>query len=482
MKEITVTFENGGVFNGSANSFTLDNLTTYYFAIDKNYRVQVNANTMAIELQEYQNTNGAWYPITIITSVTVAEIENKDMVTKEYLENNYYTKAQTDNKYVLKTGDTMTGILAFKFNDNDDYLTISDHTINFRTPDNKYYMQIYRNAIHIYNGNVMMHDTTELNSATLTRITKNGLYIYDNQNKRIGSFSQENNRAYTAMHIFNSGRIVMHTGEASTTEEFMQISGANFNLYNATDTGAIRLNAAVIISKLTTTEQLNAQGANYFNGLVVRDNYGIRVGEGTNYNFISSGTISIFANSNTYMTLLPGGCHIYVSGQKACEFSNNRGVELYGGKALILHNDYNISGKHTTYNWNNMTIYNFSSSDEWTFWLNAATVNWYCQRFLAYATSTARIQSSGADAELAGNAGTITANNAPKALNNEFFSNNFLNALNLFLEYMQDNIKSSVPNYSKVNEIRFNSETFGGGFQAGGGSSRGGGVGRRSIG
>ena len=85
MKEITVTFENGGVFNGSENSFTLDNIITYYFAIDKNYRVQVNADTMAIELQEYQNTNGAWYGIDIITAVSVQEVQGGD-VTKEYLE------------------------------------------------------------------------------------------------------------------------------------------------------------------------------------------------------------------------------------------------------------------------------------------------------------------------------------------------------------------------------------------------------------
>ena len=469
MKEITVTFENGGVFNGSANSFTLDNLITYYFAIDKNYRVQVNANTLAIELQEYQNTNGAWYGIDIITAVSVQEVQSGGTgggdVTKEYLEENYYSKDETDDRYVRKAGDTMTGSLSFKFTSNGDYLQISNNTISFRTPDKKYYMQIYRNNINVYNGNILMRDTTELNSNTLTMITKDGLYIYDNQNKWIGGLQQENNRAYTALHIFNSGRVVMHTGAAGTTEEFMQISGANFNLYNATDTGAIRLNAAVIISKLTTTGQLNAQGANYFNGLVVRTNYTIKVGEGDRYSLIDSSSTTIYA-----------------SGRKTCEFSDSRGVELYGGKAVILHSDYNIQGKHTAYNWNNMTIYNFTSSDEWVFWLNAASVNWYCQRFLAYATGTARIQSSGSDAELAGSAGTITANNAPKALNNEFYSQNFLNALNLFLENMQDNIRSAAPGYSTVNEVTFSGETFGGGFQAGGGSSRGGGVGRRSIG
>lgn len=467
MKEITVTFENGGVFNGAANSFTLDNLITYYFTIDKNYRVQVNANTKAIELQEYQNTNGAWYGIDIITAVSVQEVQSGGGdVTKEYLEENYYSKDETDGRYVRKAGDTMTGSLSFKFTSNGDYLQISNNTISFRTPDEKYYMQFYRNNINVYNGNVIMRDTTELNSNTLTMITKDGLYIYDNQNKWIGGLQQENNRAYTALHIFNSGRVVMHTGAPSTVEEYMQISGGNFNLYNASDTGAIRFNSSVIATaNFTTNSRLNAYGSNYFNGLNIQDGYAIRIGL-----------------SNSYMHVGSQAINIYSSGQKSCEFSNSRGVELYGGKAVILHSDYNIQGKHTAYNWNNMTIYNFSSSDEWVFWLNAASVNWYCQRFLAYATGTARIQSSGSDAELAGSVGTITANNAPKALNNEFFSNNFLNALNLFLEYMQDNIKTSVPNYRKVNEISFNSETFGGGFQAGGGSSRGGGVGRRSVG
>src|SRR5699024_10091865 len=88
--------ENGGVFNGSANSFTLDNLITYYFTIDKNYRVQVNADTMAIELQEYQNTNGAWYGIDIITAVSVQDAQGD--VTTAYLEANYYNNTEVDSK------------------------------------------------------------------------------------------------------------------------------------------------------------------------------------------------------------------------------------------------------------------------------------------------------------------------------------------------------------------------------------------------
>ena len=468
MKEITVTFENGGVFNGSANSFTLDNLITYYFAIDKNYRVQVNANTMAIELQEYQNTNGAWYGIDIITAVSVQEVQGgggSGDVTKEYLEEHYYTKTQTDDKYVLKAGDTMTGTLTFKFAGNDDYLQINNHTINLRTPDNKYYMQIYRNNINVYNGKVMMHDTTDLNSNTLTMITKDGFYIYNNQNKWIGGFLQENSRAYTALHIFNNGRIAMHTGESNTTERFLQINGSSFHLYNNVDNGAFSFYGPMVVNdKLTVQQTLNVQGQlNAYASAIF--NEGLRVGDTTNYTYISQ-----------------NGMFVYTAGSLILRADKSRGIELFNSLGLIVHDDYNVSGKHTAYNWNGLIVYNFTTNDEWNLFLNNPTVTFYCQRFFVYASNSTRIQSTNNDVVIAGSGGYVSANNAPKALNNEFFSQNFLNALNLFLEYMQDNIKSAAPNYSRVSEISFNSETFGGGFSAGGGSSRGGGVGRRSIG
>lgn len=467
MKEITVTFENGGVFNGSANSFTLDNLITYYFSVDKNYRVQVNANTMAIELQEYQNTNGAWYGIDIITAVSVQEIQSGGSgdITKEYLEENYYSKNETDERYVRKAGDTMTGSLSFKFTSNGDYLQISNSTISFRTPDEKYYMQIYRNNINVYNGKVIMRDTTELNSNTLTMITKDGLYIYDNQHKWIGGFLQENSRAYTALHIFNNGRIAMHTGEHNTTERFLQINGSSFHLYNNVDNGAFSFYGPMVVNdKLTVQKTLNAQGQlNAYASAIFNED--LRVGDTTNYTYISQ-----------------NGMFVYTAGSLILRADKSRGIELFNSLGLIAHNDYNVSGKHSAYNWNGIITYNMNSGDEFNLFLNKNTINVYCYRFLLYGNYVVELRSTNSDTSIHGSQGYVSANNAPKALNNEFFSNNFLNALNLFLEYMQDNIKSSVPNYSKVNEISFNSETFGGGFQAGGGSSRGGGVGRRSIG
>lgn len=162
-KEITVTFDDGGVYEGFANTYTLNNAITYYFSFDRDYRVQVTNN--AITLQEYRNA-GAWYPIDIITAFEVSEISGGGDVTKQWVEDNfqpkgeYITKVQADlyyqpkgdylvqsdldiyatkqwveenfsgggtgdvtkkwvqDNFVLKAGDTMTGALNFKFGDN----------------------------------------------------------------------------------------------------------------------------------------------------------------------------------------------------------------------------------------------------------------------------------------------------------------------------------------------------------------------------
>src|SRR5699024_8816984 len=102
-KEITATFQNGGIFNGAASSYTINGETIYYFDIDKRYRVTVTDDGQIIS-QQYQNTNGAWYNINIITKIEIKDISSD--VTIEYLKNNYYTKNEGDDRYVNKTGDT----------------------------------------------------------------------------------------------------------------------------------------------------------------------------------------------------------------------------------------------------------------------------------------------------------------------------------------------------------------------------------------
>lgn len=103
-KEITVTFEDGGIFEGFANTYTLNNEVTYYFSFDRDYRVQLTND--AITLQEYRNA-GAWYPIDIITGFAVSEISGTGGgdVTKDWVNQNF----------VKKVGDTMTGALNFDF-------------------------------------------------------------------------------------------------------------------------------------------------------------------------------------------------------------------------------------------------------------------------------------------------------------------------------------------------------------------------------
>ena len=107
-KEITVTFEDGGIFEGFANTYTLNNEVTYYFSFDRDYRVQLTDNN--ITLQEYRNA-GAWYPIDIITNFAVSEISGTGGgdVTKDWVNQNF----------VKKAGDTMTGSLRFNFGTGD---------------------------------------------------------------------------------------------------------------------------------------------------------------------------------------------------------------------------------------------------------------------------------------------------------------------------------------------------------------------------
>ena len=91
-KEIKVTFDDGGIYEGFANTYTLDNSITYYFSFDRDYRVQLTNG--AITLQEYRNA-GAWYPIELITKFELSEISGGGTgnATKEWVQDNPYNKA-----------------------------------------------------------------------------------------------------------------------------------------------------------------------------------------------------------------------------------------------------------------------------------------------------------------------------------------------------------------------------------------------------
>lgn len=136
-KEIKVTFENGGVYEGFANTYTLDNSITYYFSFDHDYRVQLTNN--AITLQEYRNA-GAWYPIDIITKFELAEISGGGTgdATQQWVKDNF----------VLKSGDTMSGALNFDF------------------------------------GNGVVFSIEQASSANRVQVTGNGGFYWENDDKK----------------------------------------------------------------------------------------------------------------------------------------------------------------------------------------------------------------------------------------------------------------------------------------------------------
>lgn len=231
--EIIVTFEDGAIFNGFANSYTKDDKTFFYFEIDKKYRVQVLNNGESITLQQYKNTNGSWYNINIIKSVEIKTISGGGSgdVTIEYLKQNYYSKQETDDRYVKKTGDTMSGNLIVA---NNDYKTvISPESVTIMlAPDKKPLLQAYRNNLNLYKEGGLYIKVDSYGSTIYSQLTSNGLSINNSSGGTVGYFLQESNREKTAIHLFNDSRIVMHSGQPATTEAFLQFKYNTFTSYN----------------------------------------------------------------------------------------------------------------------------------------------------------------------------------------------------------------------------------------------------------
>lgn len=471
MKEITVTFENGGVFNGSANSFTLDNLITYYFTIDKNYRVQVNASTMAIELQEYQNTNGAWYGIDIITAVSVqdaqgdvtkayleanyynkTEVDSKisaipsSDVTKEYLEQNYYSKAQVDQiagryytkdeadgRYVRKAGDTMTGPLiitnsegykaAFEANSWTIYNTEGIATLN-----------LYNNNVNLYNSGGVYIKQGSTGSASLIRMTVNGFYIYDPDGEWVGSLAQENNYAICALHMFNNSRIALHTGKPNTTERFLQINGSDFHLYNNVDYGTFSFYGPMVINdKLTVQGQLNANGqTNHRGDVYIYDRW----------------------------------LYQYQSNKCIVQISNE--IHIYNGARLVLHSGAkDTAEEYTNFTYSGLSKY-YPTGNRAGFNINVGEGALYLTSTINMGTGV-RINCPNGHYTLTDGGQSVTGTGLYRSVNDTYYSYNMLNALNTFLEYLQNNIKSAVTTFNRVSIIDFDPLNWGGDGKARGG-------------
>lgn len=306
-KEIKVTFDDGGIYEGFANTYTLDNSITYYFSFDRDYRVQLTKG--AITLQEYRNA-GAWYPIDLITKFELSEISAGGDATKEWVEDNF----------VLKSGDTMSGALKFNFGDGV-IITIG------QTADTK------RGYIEL-NGNMYFINTENKRIASLTSDKNITLNLYQSSNKtdsviafrhyeygtsgltRTISYSQfVNNDAnsswtFNGTYIANNGWKFKSGGVHFDTTAYWRSN----NIINAIiyPTGGIRIynNANLAVHKLAQNAATNYYTSYQYNGRTTYSNIG---GEDPRYriigynNFVNSiesyGNITIKTENQTTGTL-----------------------------------------------------------------------------------------------------------------------------------------------------------------------------------
>lgn len=430
MKEITVTFENGGVFNGSANSFTLDNLITYYFSIGKNYRVQVNANTMAIELQEYQNTNGAWYGIDTITAVSVQEVQSD--VTKEYLKENYYTKGEVDNLISQSGGDVTKDYL------NENYYSKAQ----VDQIAGRFYTKDEADGRYVRKAGDTMTGALNINNAYLN--------ILNNRGETVISLRQSPTNYGGFINIYDG------TGNEEYT---IQLSGGNHNMR--------------IRNKYNNNDGFFASG------------------ETPSIKLYEASTNSLFFSLQPYQMAFygTGGNRTYYtpSGLRFCDANEkdlvsiaNGRIDIFKNVGLYLHTgESGTTEQYMVLTGTQITTYNRNT----TYGLTIQTDSVRIYGLVDMEALGNRVAVIGASDVILGtdSSQTFTVNNYSSAMHGNFYGgDSFINALNLFLQRMQDSIKSAAPAYQIVSEVSFGSESFGGGFQAGGGTSRGGGIGRRT--
>lgn len=502
--EITVTFSDGGIFNGFANSYTKDGITTYYFEFDKKYRVQLNALN-SITLQQYQNTNGAWYNINIISNVSISQIQGGGTgdVTKQYLEENYYSKTESDDRYVNKTGDTMTGTLYFNTDNSQSY--INGSTLNFYKGNDTstILLQLYNGTIFM-NGRLYLSDNIPAGQTpeNYFQLSINGMYRSSNYiqpfnfncpvalNQRVDLSAWlyvRDTDSSVSFILQNNGNLACYAGHGlymanfayNSSGAFIQIQGTSVYGDMLTFNNVISANANIVArSNITCYSNISVNPSN---------------GSGANTS-ITAGTISIFSslnnnnaqraiinssgyyhymdNSSTYMWLRYNYQRYVTSGTRALEVTSN-GIDIYNGHYITYHSGpAGVTEQYTRMNNAGLTMYNATNS-------NVYSINTGTARFELTGAHTITMNAynlihatAGTTLTLTDSGGAIVVKNIIQALNNAFYGEEFLNALNKVFLFIFNKIGGSV-------YYEFPSQNYGGGFSAGGGSSRGGGVGRR---
>lgn len=494
-KEITVTFENGGIFEGFANTYTLNNEVTYYFSFDRDYRVQLTDNN--ITLQEYRNAS-AWYPIDIITNFAVSEISatGGDDVTKDWVNQNF----------VKKAGDTMTGALNFDFG-NGRMVSIGQSETKNR-------------GLIILNGDMQIRNQEDNVVATIATSTHATINLYKGSN-------DNNSNIYFRNYTFGGTgltRSISYTqfrnNDTNTTWEFngkyqandtwqFKYGGVYFDTWaywRSNDSintiiqnnGGIRIYNGnnLAIHEFTENAETNYYSAYKYNGRDTVSNVG---GQDPRYRIIgyndfvystefysrvaikqenqTTGVITLLTRGNIYIedvanpnnndkTQISQTQFRQYIGSKS-RFSIIKGrIDCFNDQRLYLHSgDSGTTESYTEFKHNGISRANYKIGTG-EFNINGGTGPVYLS---SSASGTAlRLDAKNGDYSLTSSYGTVTGAGLYTTCNNTYYSESFLNALNACLGYIFDNIGHKY-------WVQFKGESY----ATGGGSSRGGGVGRK---
>lgn len=389
-KEIKVTFDNGGVYEGFANTYTLNNSITYYFSFDRDYRVQLTNN--AITLQEYRNA-GAWYPIDIITKFELAEISGGGTgdATQQWVKDNF----------VLKSGDTMSGALKFDFGNGVVFRIEPDTTAKrvdvtgnggfyWENDDKKRAFSILSSSssasINIYKvnnnyGGIWFRNYEYGSSGTYRGFSYNRILNSDTNSTWLmdGKFQTNNNWFFKAGVYFDTWTYWRSNDIINT---IIQNNGG-IRVYNDMN---------IVVHEMGYDAEANYYSIYKYNG---RDTVSFVDGQDARYritgynNFVNSVecydkiVIKTEGQNTAKLLLSKGSLTVYDNNEKAqYSISGNR-FDIYNGNAVICHNGAGGGGAddaQATFQYNGVRTYNYKGVD-FNVYIPEGTYSNYSKRF-----------------------------------------------------------------------------------------------------
>ena len=367
-KEIKVTFDNGGVYEGFANTYTLDNSITYYFSFDRDYRVQLTNN--AITLQEYRNA-GAWYPIDIITKFELAEISGGGGGTGDA------TQQWVKDNFVLKSGDTMSGALKFDFGNGVVFRIEPDATAKRVdvTGNGGFYWENddKKRAFSILSS-------TSSASINIYKVNNNygGIWFRDYEYGSNGTY-----RGFSYKRILNSdtNSTWLMSGKFQTNNNWFFKSGVYFDAWAywrsndiintiIQNNGGIRVynDQNIVVHEMGYDAEANYYSVYKYNG---RDTVSFVGGQDARYritgynNFANSVecydkiTIKTEGQNTAKLILSKGYLTVYGDNEKAQYALSPNRFDIYNGNAVICHNGSGNDAQ-ATFQYNGIRTYNYN--------------------------------------------------------------------------------------------------------------------------